>query len=73
MVLPGTPQKASDMTFDELGLSADILKAIERMGYKEPTPVQAEVIPRLLENRGDLVALAQTGTGKTAAFGFTLH
>ncbi|NQU39241.1 MAG: DEAD/DEAH box helicase [Lentisphaerae bacterium] len=60
------------MTFEELGLSPAILQAIERMGYTEPTPVQAEVIPRLLANRGDLVALAQTGTGKTAAFGLPI-
>ncbi len=60
------------MTFEELGLSPEILKAIARMGFETPTPVQAKVIPRLLENRGDMVALAQTGTGKTAAFGLPI-
>lgn len=60
------------MTFDELGLNPEILKAISRMGFETPTPVQAKVIPRLLENKGDMVALAQTGTGKTAAFGLPI-
>ena len=60
------------MTFAELGLADPILKAITKMGYEAPTPVQEQVIPRLLENRGDLVALAQTGTGKTAAFGLPI-
>jgi len=60
------------MTFQELGLSQEILNAISRMGFETPTPIQAQVIPRLLENKGDLVALAQTGTGKTAAFGLPI-
>lgn len=60
------------MTFSELGLSAPLLKAAEALGYEHPTPVQAAAIPFLLNEQGDLMALAQTGTGKTAAFGFPL-
>ena len=57
------------MTFDELGLSAPILKAIAAQGYSEPSPIQAKAIPAVLAAR-DVMAAAQTGTGKTA--GFTL-
>ncbi|MCG8710504.1 ATP-dependent RNA helicase RhlE [Brenneria sp. 4F2] len=57
------------MSFDSLGLSADILRAVEEQGYREPTPVQRQAIPVVLAGR-DLMACAQTGTGKTA--GFTL-
>jgi len=56
-------------TFKDLGLSEEILKAIEEMGYENPMPVQEKVIPYLLGEGNDVVALAQTGTGKTAAFG----
>ena len=56
-------------TFEELGVSGEILKAITEMGYENPTPVHEEVIPYLLGNNNDVVALAQTGTGKTAAYG----
>ncbi len=59
-------------TFEELGVSPEIRKAIEEMGYENPMPVQEEVIPYLLGNGNDVVALAQTGTGKTAAFGLPL-
>ena len=59
-------------TFEELGVSEEILKAIKEMGYENPMPVQEEVIPYLLGNGNDVVALAQTGTGKTAAFGLPL-
>ena len=59
-------------TFEELGVSLEIRKAIEEMGYESPMPVQEEVIPYLLGNGNDVVALAQTGTGKTAAFGLPL-
>lgn len=59
-------------TFEELGVSQEIRKAIEEMGYESPMPVQEEVIPYLLGNGNDVVALAQTGTGKTAAFGLPL-
>ena len=57
------------MTFKELNLKDDILSAIEELGYEQPMPVQALTIPFMLEKTTDLVALAQTGTGKTAAFG----
>ncbi len=56
-------------TFEELGVSGEIRKAIEEMGFVQPMPVQEEVIPYLLGNKNDVIALAQTGTGKTAAFG----
>jgi ATP-dependent RNA helicase RhlE len=57
------------MLFTDLGLSADILRAVSEQGYSEPTPIQAKAIPVVLEGR-DVLAGAQTGTGKTA--GFTL-
>lgn len=56
-------------TFEELGVAPAILRAITEMGYENPMPVQEEVIPQLLGNTRDIIALAQTGTGKTAAFG----
>ena len=59
-------------TFEELGVSPEIRKAIEEMGYENPMPVQEEVIPYLLGEGNDVVALAQTGTGKTAAFSLPL-
>ena len=59
-------------TFEELGVSPEIRKAIEEMGYENPMPVQEEVIPYLRGEGNDVVALAQTGTGKTAAFGLPL-
>ena len=59
-------------TFEELGVSPEIRRAIEEMGYACPMPVQEEVIPYLLGENNDVVALAQTGTGKTAAFGLPL-
>ena len=59
-------------TFEELGVNAAIRKAIEELGFVQPMPVQEEVIPYLLENENDIIALAQTGTGKTAAFGIPL-
>ena len=59
-------------TFEELGVSEEIRRAIEEMGYENPMPVQEEVIPYLLGEGNDVVALAQTGTGKTAAFGLPL-
>ena len=58
--------------FSELGLAEPILQAIEELGYEHPMPVQEEVIPHLLSQDSDLVALAQTGTGKTAAYGLPL-
>ena len=61
-------------TFNELGLRTELLQAIEEQGYEHPMPVQEAVIPFLLnkEETADLVALAQTGTGKTAAYGLPL-
>lgn len=59
-------------TFEELGVSPEIRRAIEEMGFSYPMPVQEEVIPYLLGENNDVVALAQTGTGKTAAFGLPL-
>lgn len=59
-------------TFEELGVAAPILKAIQEMGYESPMPVQEEVIPFLLGEDNDVIALAQTGTGKTAAFGLPI-
>ena len=58
--------------FKELGLTGEILKGIADLGFEQPTPIQEKVIPVVLEGENDLVALAQTGTGKTAAFGLPL-
>ena len=55
------------MSFDSLGLSPDILRAVAEQGYREPTPIQQQAIPAVLSG-GDLLAGAQTGTGKTAGF-----
>ena len=55
------------MTFDTLGLRAELLRAVAELGYSEPTPVQQKAIPAVLRG-GDILAGAQTGTGKTAAF-----
>ena len=59
-------------TFEELGVNENIRRAIEELGFEHPMPVQEEVIPYLLGNKNDVIALAQTGTGKTAAFGLPL-
>jgi ATP-dependent RNA helicase DeaD len=59
-------------TFNELGLLPEILGAIEVLGFENPTPIQEKVIPALISSKGDVVALAQTGTGKTAAFGLPI-
>ena len=58
--------------FERLGLSQPTLDAIAALGFEEPSLIQKEAIPCLLENKKDLIGLAQTGTGKTAAFGFPL-
>ncbi len=55
-----------------MGVSEEIRRAIEELGFEQPMPVQEEVIPYLLGNRNDVIALAQTGTGKTAAFGIPI-
>lgn len=59
-------------TFEELGVAPNIVRAITEMGYESPMPVQEEVIPYLLGNDNEVIALAQTGTGKTAAFGLPI-
>lgn len=58
--------------FEEMGFTPGILKAIGQLGFEKPMPVQKEVIPLMLEDEKDIIALAQTGTGKTAAFGLPL-
>ena len=62
----------SQKTFEELGLPEKLLKALKDLGFTEATPVQSQTIPLLQKQKTDLVALAQTGTGKTAAFGLPL-
>lgn len=59
-------------TFKELGLSSDIIKGLDDLGFIEPSPIQAKAIPFVLNSKKDLTALAQTGTGKTAAFGLPI-
>jgi ATP-dependent RNA helicase RhlE len=58
-------------TFEQLGLSPRILKALEKTALETPTPIQVQAIPHIMQGR-DLMGLAQTGTGKTAAFGLPL-
>ncbi|RZM08478.1 MAG: DEAD/DEAH box helicase, partial [Sphingomonas sp.] len=55
------------MSFSDLGLAEPLVRALEAKGYTTPTPIQAQAIPAVLEG-GDLLGIAQTGTGKTAAF-----
>ncbi len=59
-------------TFEQLGIATEIIKAIHELGFEQPMPVQEEVIPLLLAKTRDIIALAQTGTGKTAAFGLPI-
>ncbi|NIA18345.1 MAG: DEAD/DEAH box helicase, partial [Actinobacteria bacterium] len=59
-------------TFKELGLNSEIIKGLEDLGFAEPYPIQEKVIPVMLKSKKDLIALAQTGTGKTAAFGLPI-
>lgn len=59
-------------TFETLGLNENIVRAITELGFETPTPIQEQAVPQLLKERKDLIALAQTGTGKTAAFGLPL-
>ena len=56
------------ISFNSLGLAKPLLQALDQMGFETPTPVQEKTIPLLLEKNTDIVSLAQTGTGKTAAF-----
>lgn len=77
MELPSNRQQGAALKkrkekFKELGLEGEILKGIEDLGFEVPSPVQEKVIPVILGEENDLVALAQTGTGKTAAFGLPL-
>src|SRR5207253_2500255 len=65
--IPQHPVKTTDKSFPELGLSPSIIDAIERVGFVNPTPIQAAVIPRAMQGK-DVIGLAQTGSGKTAAF-----
>ncbi|MDQ0426993.1 DEAD/DEAH box helicase [Cellulomonas iranensis] len=69
--LPTSATAPETGTFADLGLAPDILSAVTRLGFTAPTPVQARTIPALLAGR-DVVGVAQTGTGKTAAFGLPL-
>jgi ATP-dependent RNA helicase DeaD len=66
---PNDRLKRREMTFSELGLSSEVLQALSELGFENPTPIQEQVIPQLIDSGVDLVGLAQTGTGKTAAFG----
>ncbi len=70
------PQEAESQpemkTFADLGVAPELLKAIEELGFEHPMPIQEMVIPHLISKEGDVVGLAQTGTGKTAAFGLPL-
>ena len=66
-------EETQDMkTFEDLGVDPRLLKAIEELGFEHPMPIQEMVIPHLISKEGDVVGLAQTGTGKTAAFGLPL-
>ena len=72
-VLVKNKNRKSLKTFEELGVREEIRRAIEELGFAQPMPVQEQTIPFLLESQNsDLIALAQTGTGKTAAFGIPL-
>ena len=64
---PRNPDNSNQMTFADLGLSPELLKAVEDAGYTEPTPIQAQAIPPVLMMK-DIIGIAQTGTGKTAGF-----
>ncbi len=59
-------------TFEESGLKPEIIKAIQELGFQQPTPIQEKTIPHIINSQKDIVALAQTGTGKTAAFGLPM-
>ena len=62
-------RRAQMSTFEEIGLNSEILQAVSQLGFETPTPIQIKTIPYLLSSAGDMLATAQTGTGKTAAFG----
>lgn len=71
LAIPQHPVSTTDKPFSSLGLSAPILGIIEKIGFQNPTPIQAEVIPIALKGK-DIIGLAQTGSGKTAAFSLPL-
>ena len=58
--------------FSELGVEQSLLNAIQELGFENPTPIQEQTIPVFLETERDILGLAQTGTGKTAAFGLPI-
>ena len=60
------------MTFQDLSLKQEIMRGISELGYETPTPIQGKIIPHILDNQSDVLGLAQTGTGKTAAFGLPI-
>ncbi len=66
------PEEDSEISFEDLGLDEISLKAIEKKGFKVPSPIQALAIPRLLSGEANMIARARTGTGKTAAFGLPI-
>ena len=65
----GDSPSSSESEFDTLGIDSRLLRAVKELGFEHPMPIQRMVIPHLLDKEGDVVGLAQTGTGKTAAFG----
>jgi len=65
-------KQAKMLTFNTMGLSPNLLKGIEELGFQKPTPIQEKIIPIFFETERDIVGLAQTGTGKTAAFGLPI-
>ena len=67
-----TSEDSDEVSFEDLGLDEDTLKAIEKKGFKVPSPIQVLAIPRLLNGDTNLIARARTGTGKTAAFGLPI-
>ena len=69
--VPAQEETDSGPTFEGLGLNAALLKSVKDVGYEAPTPIQIEVIPKLIDGR-DVIAQAQTGSGKTAAFGLPI-
>jgi ATP-dependent RNA helicase DeaD len=62
----------NSISFEELGIEPNVMKAISGLGFENPTPIQKEIIPLLIGNKNDLIGLAQTGTGKTAAYGLPM-
>jgi ATP-dependent RNA helicase DDX47/RRP3 len=60
-----------DLTFEEIGVCPEICRAVEKLGFKHPTKIQAESLPYALKGR-DIIGLAETGSGKTAAFGIPI-